>query len=296
MDHGLRTTDQKTVVGITTGDPKGIGPEIVALALKDPEIQSLAEFKIFGPLDFNPKITDLDAANIALDSLTRAAKAALGKEVGVLVTAPVNKARLRLVDKNFIGHTEFFAEQCNAEVCALFVARHWRVALATRHLPLKEVAIKLNAVDILHTLRMTHQALQDYFNIFQPRLAVAGLNPHAGEGGVLGDEEQKIIKPAIAQARKEGMTIDGPLPADTLFWQMVEGHYDAVVAMYHDQGLIPIKTLAFKEAVQMTLGLPFLRVSVDHGTAEKLVGTGNADPTNLKAAIRLACQWLKMTL
>ncbi len=277
-------------IGITTGDPKGIGPEIVSLVLKDPEVTVLAEFQVFGPLQSDKNLSDEEAARVALDSLNRATKAALDKEIAAIVTAPVNKARLRLIDKNFIGHTEFFEAWCNAPVTALFVAHHWRVALVTRHLPLQQVAIKLNAMDILQTLRMTHEALQKYFHLLEPRLAVAGLNPHAGENGMLGDEEIRIIHPAIQQARKEGMTIDGPLSADTLFWQMTQGRYDAVIAMYHDQGLIPIKTLAFKEAVQVTLGLPFLRVSVDHGTAEELVGTGNADPSNLKTAIRLACQ------
>ena len=297
---------QKPLIGVTTGDPKGIGPEIVALALKDPEIQSLAEFKIFGPLaEFaapgapealiralisDPRMDDLVAAQTALHSLDEAVQSALSKEIQVMVTAPVNKSRLRLADKHFTGHTEFLAAKCNAKVTALFVAKNWRVATVTRHLPLSQVSIKLNAVDILQTLRQTSEALQNHFKILEPRLAVAGLNPHAGESGMLGDEEQKIILPAIVQARKEGITIDGPLSADTLFWQMTQGKYDAVVAMYHDQGLIPIKTLAFKEAVQLTLGLPFLRVSVDHGTAEELVGTGKADPSNLKAAIRLACQ------
>ena len=280
----------KKIIAITTGDPKGIGPEIVSLALEDPEISALAEFKIFGPLQSDGKLSDEEAAKTALDSLNRVTKAALDKEVDIVVTAPVNKARLRLVDKNFIGHTEFFAAWCNAPVCAMFIARNWRVSLVTRHLPLSQVAIKLNAMDILRTFRMTCEGLQNHFKILEPRLAVAGLNPHAGERGMLGDEEIRIIQPAIQQARKEGITLDGPLSADTLFWQMTLGKYDAVIAMYHDQGLIPIKTLAFKEAVQLTLGLPFLRVSVDHGTAEDLVGTGNADSSNLKTAIRLACQ------
>ncbi|MDP2599610.1 MAG: 4-hydroxythreonine-4-phosphate dehydrogenase PdxA [Deltaproteobacteria bacterium] len=287
MDQGPRT---KKNIGITTGDPKGVGPEIVALALEDPEINALAEFRVFGPLESNQKLSDEEAAKTVLDSLNRATKAALDKEIAAMVTAPVNKARLRLVDKNFIGHTEFFAAWCNAPVCAMFVARNWRVSLVTGHLPLGQVAIKLNAMEILKTIRMTAEALQRHFHIMEPRLAVAGLNPHAGEQGMLGDEETRIIQPAIQQARKEGILMDGPLSADTLFWQMTQGRYDAVIAMYHDQGLIPIKTLAFKEAVQLTYGLPFLRVSVDHGTAEDLVGTGNADPSNLKSAIRLACQ------
>lgn len=281
-------------VGITTGDPKGIGPEIVAAALEDPEISGLAKFEIFGPRRSDPTLSDLSAATQTYQALNLAVEAALQKKIDCLVTGPINKARLRLVDKHFIGHTEFLSEKCACEVTALFVARNWRVSLVTRHLPLSQVADKLNGVDVLKTIRMTAAALQKYFKIADPQIAVAGLNPHAGEKGMLGDEEIKIIAPAIAQARKEGIKVDGPLSPDTLFWRMTNGEFDAVVAIYHDQGLITIKTLSFKDCVQLTLGLPFLRLSVDHGTAENLVGTGRADPSNMKAAIRLASQLARL--
>ena len=275
-------------IGITTGDPKGIGPEIIAAALADPEIQSLGEFQIFGSLNSNPSLSDGEAAQIALKGLEGGIEAALQKKISCLVTGPLNKARMRLAVPDFIGHTEFLANKCGREVTALFVARNWRVALVTRHLPLAEVAAKLNGVEVLKTIRMTVEGLQNYFGILEPRIAVSGLNPRAGEKGILGTEERKIIQPAIEQARKEGMKVEGPFSPDTLFWQMTLGKWDAIVAMYHDQGLIPIKTLAFRECVQLTLGLPFLRLSVDHGTAEELVGTGRADPANMKAALRLA--------
>lgn len=278
------------MIGITTGDPKGIGPEIAVLALDDPEIKGLAEFQVFGPLENDRRCSDAKAAETVLQSLTAAVDAALRGKIQALVTGPLNKARMRLVDPGFIGHTEFLAARCGCEVTPLFAARNWRVALATRHIPLGEVAGRLNAIEILKTIRQTHQALQKYFHILEPRLAVAGLNPHAGEKGICGDEEKKVITPAILQARKEGLQVEGPFSPDTLFWRMTQGKWDAVVAMYHDQGLIPLKTLAFKECVQMTLGLPFLRLSVDHGTAEDLVGTSHADPANLKAALRLAVQ------
>lgn len=278
------------LIGITTGDPKGIGPEIAAQALDDPKIKGWAEFQVFGPLASDPRLPDVRAAETAWQSLSTAVSAALAGKIQVLVTAPVNKARMRLVDRDFIGHTEFLARRCICEVTPLFVAKAWRVALVTRHIPLGQVAGRLNAIEILKTIRQTDQALRDYFHIVEPRLAVAGLNPHAGEAGILGDEEKKLIRPAIVQARKEGIVAEGPFSPDTLFWQMTQGKFDAVIAMYHDQGLIPMKTLAFRECVQMTLGLPFLRLSVDHGTAEELVGTGKADPTNMKAAIRLAVQ------
>ncbi|MBI4224471.1 MAG: 4-hydroxythreonine-4-phosphate dehydrogenase PdxA [Deltaproteobacteria bacterium] len=278
------------VIGITTGDPRGVGPEVVAGALDDPEIKSLAELQIFGPLEADPRCPDVKAAGATLQALTAATDAALQKKIDCLVTGPVNKARMRLVDKDFTGHTEFLAQRCACEVTPFFVARNWRVALVTRHIPLGQVANRLNAVEILKTIRQTHQALQTSFHILEPKIAVAGLNPHAGERGSVGDEEKKVITPAIVQARREGIEAEGPFSPDTLFWRMTQGKWDAVVAMYHDQGLIPLKTLAFKECVQITLGLPFLRLSVDHGTAEDLVGTGKADPANMKAALRLAVQ------
>lgn len=281
---------KKKVIGITTGDPKGIGPEVVSKALEDKEIKTLTEFRIFGSLESRPTLPDDVAAEMTLASLKEATQAALQGDIQALVTGPLNKARLQKIDRSFLGHTEFFAKTCVSFVAALFVARNWRVALATRHLPLHQVPLKLNAVDILKTIRLTVEALQKYFHVGAPRIAVAGLNPHAGEKGLFGDEEEKIIWPAIHQAQKEGCDVWGPFSPDTLFWQMTEGRFDAVIAMYHDQGLIPLKTLSFRETVQMTLGLPFLRVSVDHGTAEDLVGTGKADPFNMKNAIRLVCE------
>lgn len=287
---------KKPSIGITTGDPKGIGPEVVSLALADEAVAALGAFKIFGPHTPTLSLTDLQAAQMTMDSLNRATAGAMRGEIAAIVTAPINKARMRLVDKRFIGHTEFFAQKCGTAVCMMFVTggsaatpAGLRVSLVTRHIPFRDIASKLGALDILQTIRLTHAGLKKLFGISKPRLAVAGLNPHAGEKEILGDEETKVIWPAIRQAKSEGLAVEGPFPPDTVFWRAAQGEWDAVVAMYHDQGLIAVKTLAFKEAVQVTLGLPFLRVSVDHGTAEDLVGTGRADPSNMKAAIRLAC-------
>lgn len=276
------------VVGITTGDPKGIGPEVVAKALADSDIQKMGEYRVFGSKIPKPNMSDAAAAEQAFGSLREAVEAVKAGKINAVVTAPVNKARMRLIDPSFTGHTEFFQAAFQAPVCMLFVAHGWRVSLVTRHIPLAQVPARLNAVEILQTLRMTQEGLQNLFGIMQPVLGIAGLNPHAGEGGVLGDEEEKIIVPAIRQARHEGITVEGPYSPDTLFWKMTQGTFDGVIALYHDQGLIPIKTLAFRDAVQVTLGLPFVRCSVDHGTAESIVGTGTADPHNMKAAIRLA--------
>lgn len=277
------------LIGITTGDPKGIGPEVVARSLSDSEIQTLARFKVFGSKIPRPTLSDEEAARQTYALLEEATEAALSGEVAALVTAPVNKARLRIVDKNFQGHTEFFQARALSDVCMMFVAGRLRVSLVTRHIPLREVAARLSALDILRTIRLTHEGLIKHFKILKPKLVLCGLNPHAGEKGFLGEEETKIIRPALLQAKAEGIEVQGPFSADTLFWRLSQGEWDCGIAMYHDQGLIPVKTLAFKEAVQVTLGLPFLRVSVDHGTAEDLVGTGRADAANMKAAIRLAC-------
>jgi len=290
----MNTPSHRPLIGITAGDPKGIGPEIVGKILKS-DLASKAQFKIFGPLDLDPqKLGDLEAAQITLQSLHEALQAAREKKIDALVTAPVNKLRLRQVDPSFTGHTEFFGNACSVKPTMLFVVpeKNFRVALVTRHMPLAQVAHQLNAVEILHTIRQLHAGLQQGFGLAQPAIAVTGLNPHAGEGGMLGEEEHRIIAPAIAMARKEGLAVEGPFPADTIFWEMRQGRFDAVVAMYHDQGLVAVKTLAFNEAVQVTLGLPFLRLSVDHGTAENIVGKNKADTSNLKAAILLACQMI----
>lgn len=282
---------KKPIIGITTGDPKGIGPEVTAKAMEDPELREEADYRLFGPENYSGTMSGAEAAQAALRGLDEACAAALRGEIDAIVTAPVNKARMSLAEPGFVGHTEFFQKRCGAKnVCMLFSARGWRVSLVTRHLPLRSVPGLLNGLDILETIRLTRSGLEKYFRKADPVIAVAGLNPHAGEDGLFGDEEKKIIAPAVAQARKEGIDARGPFAADTLFWQMTQGKYDAVVAMYHDQGLIPIKTLAFRDAVQVTLGLPFLRVSVDHGTAENLAGRDAADGHNMAAAIRLAIQ------
>lgn len=271
-------------IGITTGDPKGIGPEVVAQALQHfPN----GHFQIFGPLQSNRLLSDKEGAEIALESLQSACRAIREKTISALVTAPVNKQRMRLVDASFTGHTEFFAREFDCDVTMMFTAPELKVSLVTRHLPLKEVASHLNRDLVCRTIRQTADGLKKLFGIENPRLAVAGLNPHAGEKGMMGDEESKIIAPAMQHLCSEGLQVSGPFSPDTVFWRAMQGEFDAVVAMYHDQGLIAVKTMAFHEAVQVTLGLPFLRVSVDHGTAEDLVGTGRVNCDNLQAAIRL---------
>lgn len=284
-------------IGITPGDPKGIGPEVVAKAIADPNIRDRASFEIFGDLEMalRAPFSDLEAAKFTYESLRRATHAARSAQIDALVTAPINKARLKLVDPGFVDHTSFFEKACERKAVAFFDCgtQPLRVSLVTRHIPFRQISEILSATDILHTIRLTAEGLRSYFQIASPHLGVCGLNPHAGEQGTLGLEEKKIIEPAILQARKEGIQVFGPCPPDTLFWQARQKKYDAVIALYHDQGLIPLKTLDFGQSVQITLGLPFLRTSVDHGTAEALARQDKADATSMKRTIELTLRLLQ---
>lgn len=208
-----------------------------------------------------------------------------------MVTCPIAKSSLRLAGFTFPGHTEMLASQCGAkDYTMMMVGDRLRVTLLTIHIPLAKVSGQIKKGEILRLIRLTGKALQRDFGIDAPHLAVAGLNPHAGEEGLFGDEEIREIKPAVDDARAEGWQISGPLPPDTIFHRAVQGHYDAVVSMYHDQGLIPFKLLHFKDGVNVTLGLPLVRTSVDHGTAYDIAGLGQADPASLASAFRMAVQ------
>ena len=213
-----------------------------------------------------------------------------GEAVG-MVTAPINKKAINDAGIDFPGHTEMLADRCGVEKVVMMLAGDkLRVCLATTHLPLDAVAANLSSEAILETIRITDRSLRCQFGLKNPRLAVLGLNPHAGESGLFGNEERQIISPAIDQAKAEGIEASGPHSADTLFHFAVAGHYDAVVCMYHDQGLIPLKLLHFEDGVNVTLGLPIVRTSVDHGTAYDLAGSGKASCASLVAAIRMAEQ------
>ncbi|MBU6375387.1 MAG: 4-hydroxythreonine-4-phosphate dehydrogenase PdxA [Bdellovibrionales bacterium] len=229
-------------------------------------------------------------------SIERAVGLVSSNKAAALVTGPICKSRLHAGGYPFPGHTEMLASLCKAkDVTMMLTNERLRVALVTTHLPLKKVPQSINYKNIRTTTMHTVHSLEKYWGIKRPRLAVAALNPHAGEGGLFGDEEVKIISPALKRLRKDlGATaiIDGPLPADTLFAknaaQSKDLKYDAVICMYHDQGLIPIKLIDFAKTVNVTLGLPIIRTSVDHGVAFDLVGTGKADPSSFQAALRLA--------
>ncbi|MFZ5491462.1 MAG: 4-hydroxythreonine-4-phosphate dehydrogenase PdxA [Pseudomonadota bacterium] len=229
-----------------------------------------------------------------LEGLDRAVGACLDGRFDALVTAPLDKGVICDAGIPFSGHTEYLAARCRTEqVVMLLVADRLRVALASTHLPLREVADALSEEGIAGTLRILDHDLRERFGIAQPRIAVCGLNPHAGERGHLGREELDVIAPAIAQARAQGVDAAGPWPADTLLTPARLAPFDAVLAMYHDQGLPVLKYAGFGRAVNVTLGLPIIRTSVDHGTAYELAGTGRADAGSLRAAVALAAELVR---
>ncbi len=236
-----------------------------------------------------PGIPKVEGGQAMVNYIVKAVEMAQLGDISAVVTGPINKALMHEVGHSFDGHTQLIAHLTNTEDYVMMLAGDkLRVALATIHCALDKVPSLLGPERICKTISMTSQALQLDFGLDRPRLAVAALNPHAGESGLFGTEENKIIKPAVDRARSEGCLVEGPFPADTLFYKAAKGQFDAVVAMYHDQGLIPLKLLHFSDAVNMTLGLPIVRTSVDHGTAYDIAGKGIADPSSLKAAIRMA--------
>ncbi len=286
-------------VGITVGDPAGIGPEIAEKARVDPRVQAVCEPVVFAPASLEgirPGEESALGGRAAYDTLLRAVEAARRGEVDAIATAPLSKRAFALAGLPWKGHTDLLAHLCGVEhVRMLFYAeahgerRALCVTLATVHVPLVDVPRLLTTAEVARTMRMTAQWLVE-LGVAAPRVALAGLNPHAGEGGLLGTEEDTVLRPAVAVARAHGVEASGPFPADTIFVRAMRGEFDAVVACYHDQGLIPVKLLAFGEAVNVTVGLPIIRTSVDHGTAFDIAGRGVADHGSLVSAIRLAAR------
>jgi 4-hydroxythreonine-4-phosphate dehydrogenase len=241
----------------------------------------------------------LDQANAAfvLETLTRAGQGCLDGHFAGMITAPVHKGVINDAGIAFSGHTEFLADLTHTPQVVMMLATHGlRVALVTTHLPLREVADAITAERLERVTRILHADLRDKFGIAQPRILVCGLNPHAGESGHLGHEEIDIIEPTLERLRNEGMDLRGPLPADTLFNPKYLEHCDAVLAMYHDQGLPVLKYKGFGAAVNVTLGLPIIRTSVDHGTALDLAGSGNIDTGSLQVALETAYQMAETRL
>ncbi|MEO6926250.1 MAG: 4-hydroxythreonine-4-phosphate dehydrogenase PdxA [Rhodanobacter sp.] len=239
-------------------------------------------------LDEVPGHPDPRNAQHVLATLAEAADGCLAGRYDAVVTAPLQKSSINDAGIHFSGHTEFFAQRVHADVVMMLASPDLRVALATTHLPLAAVPATITPALLNRVLRIVHAEMRTKFGFADPRIAVLGLNPHAGEGGHLGREELDIIIPTLEALRAEGMHLLGPLPADTAFVPAQRAHYDAVLAMYHDQALPVLKSEAFDRTVNLTLGLPFIRTSVDHGTALDLAGSGRADPASLIAAATMA--------
>lgn len=230
----------------------------------------------------------------ALDYVRLGAQWAMEKKVQAVVTGPISKEVIQRTDPGFTGHTEFFAALSKTRRFGMMLAgKRLKVSLVTIHCSMRETLRRLKTETILETIALTHQTLTQWFGIPAPTIAVAGLNPHAGEKGAFGTEEETLVAPAVQQALGRGLHASGPHPPDTLFYWAARGRYDAVVALYHDQGLIPLKLLHFDNAVNLTMGLPFIRTSVDHGTAFDIAGKGLAKPDSLVAAIRLAADFIR---
>jgi 4-hydroxythreonine-4-phosphate dehydrogenase len=322
----------RPLIGITMGDPAGIGAEVIVKALADPNIRRSGRFVIYGlaealtyaadAAEMNPywfRVPHEDACRIesgvvvadfdefpifapatrhatadgglaSMQFVEAAIAAARSTALDAVVTGPICKASWRMAGYKFPGHTELFAHAFDVRRFAMmFVAGRLRVALASIHEALFELRNSFTIGRVFQPIDLMSAALREWFGIPKPRIAVCGLNPHAGEDGLFGDEEARIIEPAMVMAREHGARVEGPFPADTIFYYAARGRYDGVVAMYHDQGLIPVKLLAFDSAAQVTLGLPIVRTSVDHGTAFDIAGRNRANPDSMKTAIRLAC-------
>lgn len=296
-------TIKRPAIALTSGEPAGIGPELCErIAAQDlgARVVVIGDRSLFKSTKVehislrHPAVAGkLDPANspYVLAVLDRAIAGCLAGEFDAMVTAPVQKSVINDAGIEFTGHTEYLAEHARApHVVMMLVGGGLRVALATTHLALSEVPKNITRKNLLQTLRVIHADLQKRFHIARPRILVAGLNPHSGESGHFGHEDAEVIAPAIADARAAGIDASGPLPADTLFVPHRLKGADAVLAMYHDQGLPVLKYASFGEGVNVTLGLPFVRTSVDHGTALDIAGSGRADPGSLIEAVKLAIQ------
>ncbi len=319
-------------IALTTGEPAGIGPDICVMlaqknhdcalvAIGDPNLLQqrarllglplvLKEVDQLNPpankpselyivpryLDYPCDVGVLNRqnANYVLSILETAAQGGVDKFYDAVVTAPISKSVILEAGHKFSGHTEFFAERARCQrVVMMLAGATMKVALATTHLPLREVADSINSTMLEQTLDIIHNALITQFGIAKPRIAVAGLNPHAGEDGHMGMEEQQIIKPVIERFQRQKKIVKGPFSADTLFIKKQLKQTDVVLVMYHDQGLPVIKSHHFDDAVNITLGLPYIRTSVDHGTALDLAGTGFAEIASLQAAVKMAADMVK---
>lgn len=306
----------KERIAITIGDPAGVGSEVVLKALADPAVAELADWVVVGdraPLSAAGKLAGIDPAQLAcefvepgqitetiafgqlraeygeaaVECVRRATLMCLAGETAAMVTAPLNKEAVTLGGRHFTGHTEYIAELCKATESRMLLASE-RVSTihVTTHVPLA-TACQSSVERVVRTIELGGEALRLMLRR-SPRIGVMGLNPHAGEHGLFGRQEIDVLVPAIEQARAKGLDCSGPLPPDTAYVRALRGEFDLIVAQYHDQGHIPMKLIDFEETVNVSLGIPIIRTSVDHGTAFDIAGKNAADPRNMKAALRLA--------
>ena len=314
---------KKIRVGITAGDPAGIGSEIIIRALTKPSLEKIADFTVIADKwafeqasALRPQLSDrirfIDLKNVkaknfsfglikaeygraAIEYLDKALEMLKNGDLDCLVTCPISKEAINLANFNFSGHTEYLAKRTNTkEILMMLLNRELKISLVTRHIPLKEVALSVNKDNLYKTIFMTFNCLKELFLIKRPRIVVCGLNPHASDNGLIGEEDDKIIKPVLNKLkRKLRGSIDGPLSADVAVLKAKQKKYDGVIAIYHDQALIPLKLLDSKSGVNLTFGLPFIRTSPLHGTAFDIAGRGIASADSLIEAINLA---IKCTL
>ena len=291
----------RPVIGLTCGDPAGVGPEVIERALASGKLGDDFEYRIIGAGDgFRRGQPSRESAQAALEALELSSRLALAGEIAAVVTGPIHKKRMQEVGFEFPGQTEFFATRWKTPDFAMcLTGGKLTVALVTAHVPLKDVAGMLSSAEIVRVGKLLQGFLWRVLGRV-PKIGVAGLNPHAGEEGLMGHEEIQIIAPAVAQLKglnqtEEGKSAEwsGPFSPDTLFYRAVQGEFDGVLCMYHDQGLIPLKLHAFHDGVNVTLGLPVPRTSPDHGTAFEIAGKGLARADSMIAAVRLAGQMIK---
>lgn len=288
----------KPRIAITVGDPAGIGPEIARKAADDPRVREACEPVLYGPphgVRFEPGVLTGEAGRAAYDAICAAVTDAQAGVVSAIATAPVSKLAFSRAGLPWKGHTDLLGHLTgSSRVAMMFWSEPLKVVLATVHIPLAEVPAALTRDLVDGIIDLTARELPRFSAVgtgfSRPRIAMAGLNPHAGEGGLIGDEDARVLRPAIDAARARDMDIQGPFPGDTVFVRASRGEFDAVIACYHDQGLIPVKLLAFGRAVNVTLGLPIIRTSVDHGTAFDIAGKGVADPSSMVEATLLAAR------
>ncbi len=310
------TMPRLPVLAITMGDPAGTGPELIAKALALPEVRALCRPVVVGSAALMREaarivgtdagavdVLDLDnvrlgelkraavsplAGQAAYEYIKRAVELTLAGEAGAVVTSAINKASLHAAGHRYDGHTELLAELCGTpKVTMMLVAGKLRVCHVSTHVALREAIVRVREERILEVVQLAHDGVRR-LGVAQPHIAVAGLNPHAGEGGIFGDEEIKLIAPAVAEANRRGFRVSGPFAGDTVFFRTLQGEFDVAIAMYHDQGHVAAKMLGIWQGVNVTLGLPIVRTSVEHGTDFANAGKGTGDPRSLIEAIKLA--------